>query len=197
LVANARDRSMYQNFEWLRARLPPASKIIVWTATNHAAKDLRGVPGNAAISMGSFIRVALGERAFALGFSEYSGRYAFARQAAKALDNAPAESLEGRAFARNDLVVRYFSTRDLRALGPIAARPLGVTFKTAKWDDVLDGLVVFREEHPPTVLAGSGGSVPAKRRRESSPRRMPTVVGHRSVARQHTQSSPANGRMRR
>jgi erythromycin esterase-like protein len=155
--SNERDRSTYQNFQWLQARMPPGSKVIVWTATTHAAKDLRGVPGNQAVSMGSFIHSALGERAFALGFSEYSGSYAFARQPAKTLDIAPDDSLEAKAFAGNDLTLRYFSLKDLRALGPIAARPLGVTFKTAKWDDVLDGLIVFREEHPPTLLAGAGG----------------------------------------
>lgn len=155
-ASNERDRSMFQNFQWFIERMPPGSKVIVWTATNHAAKDLSGVPGNEAVSMGSFIHAALGERAFALGFSEYSGSYAFARQPAKVLDVAPADSLEGRAFAGNDLAVRYFGLGDLRALGAIAARPLGVTFKTAKWDDVLDGLIVFREEHPPTVsLVGS------------------------------------------
>jgi len=156
-TTNERDRSMYQNFQWLKARMPSGSKVIVWTATTHAAKDLSGVPGNAAVPMGSFMHSTLGERVFALGFSEYSGSYAFARQPAKPLDLAPGDSLEGRAFAGNDLAVRYFSQSDLRALGPIAARPLGVTFKTAKWDDILDGLVVFREEHPPTVLGGALG----------------------------------------
>jgi erythromycin esterase-like protein len=154
-LANERDRSMYQNFQWLRSRMPSRSKIIVWTATTHAAKDLSGVPGSERISMGSFIHRDLGERAFTLGFSEYSGSYAFSRQPARLLTTAPNDSLESRAFAGNGMAIRYFGLNDLRNFGPIAARPLGVEFKTAKWDDVLDGLVVFREEHPPTVSAKS------------------------------------------
>ena len=36
---NARDGSMYQNFGWRVSQLPAGSKVIVWTATTHAAKD--------------------------------------------------------------------------------------------------------------------------------------------------------------
>src|SRR3569623_80324 len=41
---SGRDRSMYLNFRWLARRLPPNSKIIVWTATIHAAKDATADP---------------------------------------------------------------------------------------------------------------------------------------------------------
>ena len=155
--ANERDRSMYQNFQWLRSRMPRRSKIIVWTATVHAAKDLSQVPGNERISMGSFIHRDLGKRAFVLGSSEYSGSYAFGRQPARPLTTASNDSLESKAFAGNDLAIRYFGLKDLRSFGAIAARPLGIDFKTARWDNVLDGLVVFREEHPPTVSARPTG----------------------------------------
>lgn len=151
--ANERDRAMYQNFQWLRSRMPAGSKIIVWAATVHGAKDLSGVPSDQRIPMGSFIHHDLGMRAFVLGFSEYSGSYAFARQPPRRLTVAPDNSLESRAFAGNGLSIRYFGSRELRNFGPIAARPLEVDFKTARWDQVLDGLVVFHDEHPPTVSA--------------------------------------------
>ena len=151
--ANERDRAMYQNFQWLRARMPAGSKIIVWTATVHAAKDLSGVPGNTRISMGSFIHRDLGTRVFVLASSEYSGSYAFGRQPPRQLTTAPNDSLESRAFAGNGRAVRYFGLKALRRFGAVPARPLGVDFKTANWGDVLDGLIVFREEHPPTVSA--------------------------------------------
>jgi erythromycin esterase-like protein len=43
---NARDHSMYLNFQWLQSRLPPHVKIIVWAATVHVGKDLSGVSGD-------------------------------------------------------------------------------------------------------------------------------------------------------
>ena len=153
---NERDRAMYENFQQLRSRLPSRSKVIVWAATVHTAKNLSGVPGDKRIPFGSFIHYDLGKRAFVLGFSEYSGSYAFlGRQPIRQLTAAPDDSLESKAFAGNALSVRYFGLNDLRNFGAIAARPLEVDFKTAKWDDILDGLVVFREEHPPTVSARS------------------------------------------
>lgn len=150
--SNDRDRSMYQNFEWLNSRMPAHSKIIVWTATTHAVKDLNAVPGDEKrISMGPFIHRAFGNRAFALGFSQYSGSYAFGSRPAQPLTVAPDDSLEARAFAEKGSTTRYFDLSELRKFGRVQARPLGIEFKAAKWNEVLDGLVVFREEHPPTV----------------------------------------------
>jgi len=37
----------------------------------------------------------------------------------------------------------------------IPARPLGADFKTARWSDVVDALVVLRQEHPPSPAAQS------------------------------------------
>lgn len=150
--SNDRDRSMYQSFEWLKSRMPAHSKIIVWTATTHAAKDLSEVPGDEKrISMGPFIHRDLGNRVFALGFSEYSGSYAFGARPAQQLTVAPDDSLEARAFAEKRSTTRYLDLNELRKFGRVAARPLGIEFKVAKWNEVFDGLVIFREEHPPTV----------------------------------------------
>jgi erythromycin esterase-like protein len=153
---NRRDRSMYENFSWLMARLPARSKAIVWTATIHAASDLSGVPGQEQrLPLGSYIRREFKSQAFVLGFSASSGSYALGRQPARPLDPAPAASIEGLA-AGNSPDPSYFDPGQIRRLGRIAARPLGPDFRTAKWADVLDGLVVFREEHPPHVSAMTG-----------------------------------------
>lgn len=149
---NGRDRSMYQNFRWLKARMPAHSKIIVWTATVHAAKGLSEVPRDENhISMGSFIHREFGSKAFVLGSSEYSGSYAFLSRPPQQLTIAPDNSLEARAFREKAFTARYFDLKELRKFGRIAARPLGVDFEVANWNEVFDGLVVFREEHPPTV----------------------------------------------
>src|SRR6202041_3274026 len=62
---NARDHSMYLNFRWLQSRLPPHSKIIVWAATVHLAKDLSGVSGPAcSLPQEPYIRRDFGDQAF-------------------------------------------------------------------------------------------------------------------------------------
>ena len=37
-------------------------------------------------------------------------------------------------------------------MGAIPARALGAGFKTARWDEVVDGMVVFREERAPEFV---------------------------------------------
>jgi erythromycin esterase-like protein len=145
---NDRDHSMFLNFRWWIS----TRKAIVWTATNHAAVDLSGVPGQERrTSLGAQVRETFKDTVFTLGFSAASGSYAMGRQPARALIDAPAASLEGRAFIGTDADTRYFTRRELRGLARIAARPLGATFTTAAWDRVLDGLIVFREERPPVA----------------------------------------------
>jgi erythromycin esterase-like protein len=150
---NDRDRSMYLNFKWLCSRLPPHSKVIVWASTVHVAKELSGVNGfEGKVPFWSYIRRNFGDRAFSLGFSAYSGDYAFVHQPVREFSAAPAFSLEGQAFAHCDSDTVYLSRNQLRKYGSVAARPLGTSFNTAHWENVLDGLVIFRKEHAPGWL---------------------------------------------
>ena len=87
---NDRNRSMYLNFRWLLSRLPRHSKVIVWAATTHLAKDLSGVDGSdGVVSLGSYIRRDFTSRSFVLGFSAYSGSYAMTGQPVRQLSIAP------------------------------------------------------------------------------------------------------------
>jgi erythromycin esterase-like protein len=92
------------------------------------------------------------DRAFTLGFSAYSGSYAFVGQPVRQLSAAPDTYVEWRSFANCDSDTVYISLKQLRKFGSVGAWPLGTSFKTARWDDVLDGLVVFREERAPEYL---------------------------------------------
>jgi erythromycin esterase-like protein len=150
---NERDRSMYLNFRWLLSGLPSHSKVIVWAATTHVAKDLSIVGGlDNRVPLGFYIKQDFKNRAFTLGFSAYSGNYAMVRQPVRSLSAAPDNSLEGRSIAERESDTVYFSGKQLRKFGAVAARPLGTNFITARWDEVLDGLVVFREERAPEYV---------------------------------------------
>jgi hypothetical protein len=73
-------------------------------------------------------------------------------QPVRQLSVAPDDSLEAQALAGRDSDTIYISLKRLRKFGSVGARPLGTSFKTARWDDVLDGLLVFREERAPQYL---------------------------------------------
>jgi erythromycin esterase-like protein len=153
LDRNDRDHWMYVNFQWFLSGLPAHSKMIIWAANVHVAKDLSGVPGEEGlVPFGFYVRREFKSRAFALGFSAYSGSYAMTGQPVRQLSVAPDDSLEAQALAGRDSDTIYISLKRLRKLGSVGARPLGITFKTARWDDVLGGLVVFREERAPEYL---------------------------------------------
>jgi erythromycin esterase-like protein len=153
LDRNDRDHWMYVNFQWLLSRLPAHSKVIVWAANVHVAKDLSGVPGEEGLTpFGFYVRRKFKSRAFALGFSAHSGSYAMTGQPIRQLSVAPADSLEAQALAHPDSNIIYISLKQLHEFGLVASRPLGTSFKTARWDNVLDGLVVFREERAPEYL---------------------------------------------
>ena len=150
LLFNARDHSMFLNFQWWWSQLPPRSKVIVWTATVHAAKSLRDVPGlERRISMGSLLRQAYGDRTFALAFSAAGGSSRFAHQPEQPLAPAPDSTLEGRAFSAQAPDITYMNRTQLRRLAVIAARPFGGDFKATDWSQIVDGLVIFRAERPP------------------------------------------------
>ena len=154
---SARDASMFQNFQFLMARLPARSKVVVWTATVHAARDLSRVPGReGSSSLGSLIAREYGNHLFSLGISAYSGTFARTGQPPARLPDPPAASLEANAFARTQEDERYLPQHDLSQLGAVPSRLMGTAFVTAPWDRIFDGIVVIRAERPPSRSESEG-----------------------------------------
>jgi erythromycin esterase-like protein len=150
-----RDRSMFLHFQWLSARLPRGSKIIVWAATAHLAKDASALPEYAkSANLGSLIHQAYGRRAFVLGFSAASGAHYWSRQEpSRSIDNAGAASVEAHALTHSAGNTAYLGPSALTRLGPkdggalFFHKPLSV-----RWSEAIDGLVVFPDERPPHRL---------------------------------------------
>jgi erythromycin esterase-like protein len=146
-----RDHSMYLNLRWLAARLPRRSRIIVWAANGHVAKDAGASPLFAGgRNLGAYVHQAYGRRAFALGFSAASGSFRYGVRTSRPIAAAPPNSLEARAIAGTDRDAVYLGPARLAQLGPIS----GAAFDDhqqipARWASVYDGIVVFRAERPP------------------------------------------------
>lgn len=152
---NARDRAMHQALQWHVARLPRDSKIIIWCATIHAAKSLRGVPGFAEfVPLGSYVNHDFGDAAAAIGVSALGGSYGRGKAPPTELGPAPAASLEARAFTGDGSSdVGYLGRADLAQYGPGTAHPLDYSKPmAAAWHEVIDGLLVLREEHPLKIV---------------------------------------------
>ena len=146
-----RDRSMYQNFRWLAARLPLPSKIIIWTATAHAAKDASALPEYATNrNLGAYLHAAYGGDAFVLGFSASGGSHYWSRkEPEQPIVAAAPGSIEERALRTVSADSVYLSPTALSRFGSAEAGALSFHKPlTARWSG-FDGLVVFRTERPP------------------------------------------------
>jgi erythromycin esterase-like protein len=140
-----RDEAMYRNARWYIERMPAGSKVIIWTATVHAAREQGGLPQQ---PLGLRLAAQWEGRVAAVGFTAYTGRSSMAGQPSKPLPEAPPGSLEARATEGN-ISWAYLNASALRSIGHAPSRLLG-SFSTADWSTYFDAVVVIREEVAPT-----------------------------------------------
>lgn len=142
--ALTRDRSMHRLLDGHRARLPAGSKVVVWTATTHAAREQAGIEWE---PLGALLAQAGEGGMAAIGFTALAGESGRIGAPRMTLPALPAGSLEARALASGG-AGRYLDARALAALDGAPSRLLGAP-AAAAWSRLFDGVVVVREEHAP------------------------------------------------
>jgi erythromycin esterase-like protein len=142
-VTSDRDASMYRNLVWYLERLPPNSRVVIWTATVHAARQ-RGSLSE--MPLGARVVERWGDRVGTVGFTAYAGYTSRAGRPASAISDAPPESLE--ATATSGSAWALLDSEELRAMGRVSSRLLG-TFVSETWSDYFDAVVVIRHEVAP------------------------------------------------
>lgn len=151
-----RDLAMAQRLAWWSARLPKDSKIVVWTASTHAARTRGPAPGQPAgvPPLGARLAEPWGDGLAAIGFTALRGERSRAGGAIQPLAPLPPHSLEARALAAGtagDVAGwAYLDQAALRSLGPVPSRLFGEVPTTTDWSAVFDGIVVIRDEAVPT-----------------------------------------------
>jgi erythromycin esterase-like protein len=143
-VTSGRDESMYRNLVWYLERLPANSRVVIWTATVHAARQ-RGSWSEA--PLGTRVVERWGDRVGAVGFTAYAGHTSMAGRPASPIADAPPESLE--ATATSESAWALLDSKKLRAIGRVPSRLLG-KFVSETWSDYFDAVVVIRQEAAPT-----------------------------------------------
>ena len=152
---DVRDRAMFDNLMWYRDRWPKGTRILVWCATVHAAKTLSGFT-ELQHPLGGYVHARFGDRAAAIGFSALGGHFGTLSVGATpmTLSELPQDALEVRTLADSDDGLRYVDRRTLAKAGTASARALTYRRTYAlPWAQVLDGLIVLREEKPTTRAA--------------------------------------------
>lgn len=149
-----RASSMYWNFEYWYNQYPNPPKTVIWTATVHAAKSGKVLKSlSDSPNLGQHIRNRFGDNAYALGFSALGGSIRKFR-AIEPLPKAPENSLEAITLGSNDLDMVFIGTEALKEFGSVPARAINNHYQSAYWPDLLDGIVVFREQKPTQILEG-------------------------------------------
>jgi erythromycin esterase-like protein len=143
-VTSGRDESMYRNLVWYLGRLPANSRVVIWTATVHAARQRGSL---AAVPLGARAVERWGDRVGTVGFTAYAGYTSRAGRPASPISDAPPESLE--ATATSESAWALLDSPKLRAIGRVSSRLLG-KFVSETWSDYFDAVVVIRQEAAPT-----------------------------------------------
>lgn len=139
-----RDVMMYRNFVRQRDMLRAGSKVIIWTATTHAARQ-RGELGTK--PLGTWIAEAARDSVAMIGFSAFGGQSSMAGRPAQPITDAPAESLEAMATANTTAWV-YLDNAALQRMGSVPSRLFG-KLMTADWSQLFDAVLVIRAEVAP------------------------------------------------
>lgn len=146
--AGAPDRRlvMAQHLAWWTERLPRDAKIVVWTATTHAARTpcLPSV-----CRLGARLDERWGDRLAVIGFTALRGEWSRAGEPVQQLVPLPPQALEARALAASAAGWAYLDRAALRSIGAVPSRLFG-NVTTADWSTAFDGVVVIRDEAAPT-----------------------------------------------
>jgi erythromycin esterase-like protein len=142
--ASGRDESMYRNLAWHIERMPAKSRVVVWTATVHAARQ-RGPLAEEPLGARAVDR--WGDRVGSIGFTTYAGHTSRAGRPASPIPDAPPESLEAKATSESAWAL--LDSRKLRNMGRVSSRLLG-KYASETWSDYFDAVVVIRQEIAPT-----------------------------------------------
>lgn len=152
----SRDRAMFANFERWMARWPAGTKVIVWTATAHAARAPHGFKGfEGVLPFGAYLDRRYEKSMFTLGFAAQGGTTR-GRPAPRVIEAPAPNSLEvfvGPVAPGGALWL------DRAGLLRAGTRPGGLFNHmpvTADWSRLLDGVVVFPAEAAATDIRKAG-----------------------------------------
>ncbi len=145
----ASERSGWLNLRTLIDRLPADSKVIVWTATVHGAREATS-DGTTIKSMGGYIHDAFGGRSFILAVGAAGGSFGLAgRDTVLPIPTPATGSVEAQAMAGSDTAAVYVSPAKLKSFG---IAPAGLFFHTPTatrdWSQTVDAAVILRDEYP-------------------------------------------------
>jgi erythromycin esterase-like protein len=167
-VVDIRDPQMTKNLLWIARDRFPQRKIIVWATAPRIARNPEQIDPRSSLStkpirptLGRSVWEALGEEAYALGFTAYQGQYGLARHSGgPRFDIMPdqdraaelEELLHAAGFQHAFLDFRRLPPAGSWLREPIFSRVINHRAMKADWTQVLDGVWFHREMTPATYV---------------------------------------------
>jgi erythromycin esterase len=160
--SNMREEQAARNMLWLANDKHRGQRLIVWSATVHAARNLAGVDTRDTAwsyrgysTVGHHLWQALGKQTYTIGFVALSGSSRLGPDSSLIRSNqhpdAELEELMGAAgFQTAFLDYRHIARGGAWLREPFLSRPFAEYAMIARWPDVLDGVVFVREMQPAT-----------------------------------------------
>lgn len=153
-IINIRDSVMAENVVWIKERLFPGQKIILWAANTHLGyqRELLKYP-DGMIPMGDFLKKRYGDRYYALSFTSLDGAFNSLQGGVKKASPASNKSLE---YLLGQVAgpYAYLRKKDLAAMpfeNPFQARLYGYTNWYAEWPRMTDGIFFISNMLPSEI----------------------------------------------
>jgi erythromycin esterase len=159
---NIRDEQAARNILWLANDRFRGRRIIVWSATIHAARNVAGVDTRDSSwsyahtrPTGHHVWKAMGSQMYAIGFVALTGEIRLGDESWRIKpDQHPAAELEellgAAGFETAFLDLRRIARGGEWLREPMLGRFFAEHAKIARWNEVLDGVVFLREMKPAT-----------------------------------------------
>ncbi len=144
--ARARDDVMARNAMWHILQMPRGSKVVIWTATTHAARTRGPLSWE---PVGALLARRWADRVATIGFTAYTGQSSMAGLPSKPLPETPAGSLEASTTDARTAWA-FLDAKTLRKIGGVPSRLFGEVM-TEDWSKYFDGVVVIRNEVAPVA----------------------------------------------
>ena len=160
--SNTRDEQGARNLLWLANDRYRGHRLIVWSATIHAARNVGTVDTRDSswsyatyTTTGDHVWKALGSQVYTLGFVALTGGGRLGNDSwqikTQQHPGAELEEMLGAAgFEAAFLDYRHIPRGGEWLREPTLSRPFAEHAKIARWNEVLDGLVFLREMKPAT-----------------------------------------------
>ncbi len=105
-------------------------------------------------NFGLFVHQKYGDRSFSLGFSALTGSYRQPGSGVSEMPTAPPNSAEAQALRAKPSDAIFVGPSQLAEMKTVPGAFFRHFYQTLPWFTFLDGVVVFRDEYPPSRASG-------------------------------------------